>query len=134
MDVNGKLVQINVDIDIVTARQEGRTLASQLGFSSSEQVFIATAISEAARNILQYAGKGTIALSALEEGTRKGILIVAQDTGPGIPDIEQALIDGYSSSGGLGLGLSGMKRLMSELEIVSAVDKGTTLIMKKWVL
>lgn len=134
MDVNGKLVQINVDIDIVTARQEGRTLASQLGFSSSEQVFIATAISEAARNILQYAGKGTIALSALEEGTKRGILIVAQDTGPGIPDIEQALIDGYSSSGGLGLGLSGMKRLMSELEIVSAVDKGTTLIMKKWVL
>jgi serine/threonine-protein kinase RsbT len=134
MDVNGKLVQINVDIDIVTARQEGRTLASQLGFSSSEQVFIATAISEAARNILQYAGKGTIALSALEEGTRRGILIVAQDAGPGIPDIEQALIDGYSSSGGLGLGLSGMKRLMSELEIVSAVDKGTTLIMKKWVL
>ena len=134
MDVNGKLVQINVDIDIVTARQEGRTLASQLGFSSSEQVFIATAISEAARNILQYAGKGTIALSALDEGTKRGILIVAQDTGPGIPDIEQALIDGYSSSGGLGLGLSGMKRLMSELEIVSAVDKGTTLIMKKWVL
>ena len=134
MDVNGKLVQINVDIDIVTARQEGRTLASQLGFSSSEQVFIATAISEAARNILQYAGKGTIALSALDEGTKRGILIVAQDTGPGIPDIEQALIDGYSSSGGLGLGLSGMKRLMSELEIVSEVNKGTTLIMKKWVL
>jgi serine/threonine-protein kinase RsbT len=134
MDVNGKQVRINVDIDIVTARQEGRALAAQLGFSGSEQVFIATAISEAARNILQYAGNGTILLNALEEGTKRGILIVAQDAGPGIPDIEQALIDGYSSSGGLGLGLAGMKRLMSELEIISEVDKGTTLIMKKWVM
>ncbi len=134
MDVNGRLIQINVDIDIVTARQEGRALAAQLGFSSSEQVFIATAISEAARNILQYAGKGTIALSILDEGNKRGILIVAQDSGPGILNIEKALIDGYSSSGGLGLGLAGMKRLMSELEIISEIDKGTTLIMKKWVL
>jgi len=134
MDVNGRIVQINVDIDIVTARQEGRALAAQLGFSSSEQVFIATAISEAARNILQYAGKGTIALCILDEGNKSGILIVAQDSGPGILNIEKALIDGYSSSGGLGLGLAGMKRLMSELEIISEIDKGTTLIMKKWVL
>lgn len=134
MDVNVKQVQINVDIDIVTARQEGRSLAAQLGFSSSEQVLIATAISEAARNILQYAGHGSIAISRLEEKNRKGILIIAQDSGPGIPDIEQALVDGYSSSGSLGLGLPGMKRLMSELEIISEVDKGTTLIMKRWVL
>jgi serine/threonine-protein kinase RsbT len=134
MDVNVKQVQINVDIDIVTARQEGRSLAAHLGFSSSEQVLIATAISEAARNILQYAGHGSIAISSLEEKNRKGILIIAQDSGPGIPDIEQALVDGYSSSGSLGLGLPGMKRLMSELEIISEVNKGTTLIMKRWVL
>ena len=134
MDVNDKLVQINVDIDIVTARQEGRAIAAQLGFSSSEQTLIATAISEAARNILQYAGRGTIALSIVEEGNKKGILIVAQDSGPGIADIEQALIDGYSSAGGLGLGLPGMKRLMSELEIISEVDKGTILRMKRWVM
>src|SRR5690349_18789813 len=134
MDVNVKQVQINVDIDIVTARQEGRSLAAQLGFSSSEQVLIATAISEAARNILQYAVHGSIAISSLEEKNRKGILIIAQDSGPGIPDIEQALVDGYSSSGSLGLRLPGMKRLMSELEIISEVDKGTTLIMKRWVL
>lgn len=135
MDVNNsKVVQINVDVDIVTARQEGRSLASQLGFSSSEQVLIATAISEAARNILQYAGRGSIAISTVEEKNRRGILIIAADSGPGIPDIEQALVDGFSSSGGLGLGLSGMKRLMSELEIISEVDKGTTLIMKRWVL
>ncbi len=134
MDADEKVVQINADSDIVTARQEGRTLAAQLGFSSSEQVLIATAISEAARNILQYAGKGTITLSSLDEGNRRGILIIARDAGPGIPDIEQAMLDGYSSSGGLGLGLSGIKRLMSELEIISAPGKGTTLIMKRWLL
>ena len=135
MDVNNaKQVEINVDIDIVTARQEGRLLAAQLGFSSSEQVLIATAISEAARNIIQYAGKGAILINAVEEGNRQGILIVVRDTGPGISDIEQAMMDGYSSSGGLGLGLSGIKRLMSEMEIISEPGKGTTLIMKRWKL
>lgn len=134
MDVNEKRVEINVDIDIVTARQEGRFLAAQLGFSSSEQVLIATAISEAARNIIQYAGKGAILINAVEEGNRQGILIVVRDTGPGISDIEQAMMDGYSSSGGLGLGLSGIKRLMSEMEIISEPGKGTTLIMKRWKL
>ena len=133
MDVNDKQVEINVDIDIVTARQEGRAIAAQLGFSSSEQTLIATAISEAARNILQYAGRGTIALSIVEEGNKRGILIVAQDFGPGIADIEQALIDGFSSAGGLGLGLPGMKRLMDDLEILSEVGKGTTLRMRRWV-
>src|SRR5687767_3454238 len=134
MDVNEKLVEINVDIDIVTARQEGRLLAAQLGFSSSEQVLIATAISEAARNIIQYAGKGTILLKSVDEGNKEGILIIVRDSGPGISNIDQAMIDGYSSSGGLGLGLSGKKRLMSELEIISETGKGTTLIMKRWKL
>jgi serine/threonine-protein kinase RsbT len=131
---SGKSVQINLDMDIVTARQEGRNLAAAIGFSSSEQVLIATAISEAARNILQYAGKGSITVSVVEEGSREGILIIARDTGPGISDIEQAMIDGVSSSGGLGLGLPGMKRLMSELEIISEAGKGTTIIMKRWKL
>jgi serine/threonine-protein kinase RsbT len=128
-----KRVEINVDIDVVTARQEGRSLAAELGFSSSEQVLIATAISEAARNILQYANKGTIKLGIVEEGNKRGILIIAQDSGPGIADIEQALIDGFSSSGSLGLGLPGIRRLMNELEIISEIGKGTTLIMKRWV-
>jgi serine/threonine-protein kinase RsbT len=114
MDVNDYLVRINTDLDVVTARQQGRTLAAKIGFSGSEQVLIATAISEAARNILQYAGQGSIT------------------SGPGIMDIEQAMIDGYSSSGGLGLGLPGIKRLMSDLEIRTQVGKGTTLIMKRW--
>jgi serine/threonine-protein kinase RsbT len=132
MDGSETVIAINVDIDIVAARQEGRALAAHLGFSSSEQVLIATAISEAARNILQYAGSGTISLSLVEEGHRRGILIVARDSGPGITDIEQAMIDGFSSSGGLGLGLSGIKRLMGELEIISQPGKGTTLIMRRW--
>jgi serine/threonine-protein kinase RsbT len=134
MDGNEKLVQITVDSDIVIARQVGRALAAELGFSSSEQVLIATAISEAARNILLYANKGTMTIGYAEEGNRRGILIIAQDTGPGISDIEQAMIDGYSSSGGLGLGLPGIKRLMSDLEIISEPGKGTTLIMKRWVM
>lgn len=132
MNASEKLVHIRVDTDIVTARQEGRALAAQLGFSSSEQVLIATAISEAARNILQYAEQGTITLSRVQDKERRGILIIAQDTGPGIADIEQAMIDGFSSSGGLGLGLPGIRRLMSELEVVSELGKGTTLIMRRW--
>jgi serine/threonine-protein kinase RsbT len=134
MDGNISTVKINVDTDIVTARQEGRAVAMQLGFSSSEQVLIATAISEAARNILQYAGIGTITISRIEEKSRRGILVIASDTGPGIANIEQAMMDGYSSSGGLGLGLSGIKRLMSDLEIISEIGKGTTLIMTRWKL
>lgn len=132
MAVNEKQVEINVDTDVVTARQEGRLLAAQLGFSNTEQVLIATAISEAARNIIQYAGKGLIILNMVDDGNRKGIVITARDNGPGISDIEQAMMDGFSSSGGLGLGLSGIKRLMSELEITSEAGKGTTLIMKRW--
>ena len=129
-----KVVQINVDTDIVVARQEGRALAAHLGLSVSEQVFVATAISEAARNILQYAGKGTITLSQVEESNKQGVLIIARDTGPGIADIERAMEDGFSSSGGLGLGLPGIKRLMSDLQVISEVGKGTTLIMRMWKL
>ena len=134
MDVKERTVSIdiNLDMDIVTARQEGRTLAARVGFSSSEQVLIATAISEAARNILQYAGKGKIIIELIRDKNREGIQIIAQDNGPGISDIDQALVDGFSSSGGLGLGLPGIKRLMSELEIVSKAGQGTTLTMRRW--
>ncbi len=130
---NGEtIVQIHADADIVIARQEGRTLAAQLGFSGSEQALIATAISEAARNILQYAHSGEIAFKPIANGDREGILIIARDHGPGIKDIQRALEDGFSSSGGLGLGLPGIKRLMSELEIQSSPGTGTTLTIRKW--
>lgn len=130
---NGEtVIPINGDADIVIARQQGRALAIKLGFSRSEQTLIATAISEAARNILQYAHNGEIVLDDLKDGDKEGILIVARDQGPGIKDVQLAMEDGYSSSGGLGLGLPGIKRLVSEMDVKSALGKGTTLTLKKW--
>jgi serine/threonine-protein kinase RsbT len=127
-------ILIRVDADIVTARQEGRALAGQIGFSASDQVLIATAISEAARNILQYARTGEILLDHIKFGEKEGILIIARDQGPGIKDTRRVMEDGYSSSGGLGLGLPGIKRLMSEMDLQSTPGKGTTLTIKKWKL
>jgi len=127
-----RVVQIEVDADIVEARQQGRALAIDIGFSRSEQVLIATAISEAARNILQYAQRGEIVLEPLMDGDKEGILIIARDQGPGIKDIQLALEDGYSSSGGLGLGLPGIKRLVNEMDVRSVPGQGTILTLKKW--
>lgn len=127
-------VPINSDQDIVVARQRGRSLAIALGFSSGDATLIATAISELARNIVTYARPGEIRLTVLHSSVRKGIQVVAQDTGPGIPDIPQALRDGFSTSGSLGLGLPGVKRLVDEFEIISAVNRGTTVTAKKWKL
>jgi serine/threonine-protein kinase RsbT len=129
----GIRVPIDSEAHILTARQQGRLLASELGFWAVEQSFIAMAISEVALNILQYAGQGEIVLSRTEKGGIPGIVIEARDHGRGIPDIDLALREGYSTSGGAGLGLAGAKRLMDEFDIVSEVGKGTTVIMKKWV-
>jgi len=125
-------VAINSEADIVAARQQGRAMAVQLGFSGSDVVLIATAISEVARNIVAYATRGEILLSHANQGSKWGIVVVARDQGPGIADIAQAMQDGYSTSRGLGLGLPGAKRLMDEFDIVSQVGKGTTIVMKKW--
>ena len=125
-------VPINSDQDIVAARQKGRSLAAALGFSSGDATLIATAISELARNIVTYAKSGEIHLMVLNGSARQGIQLVAYDKGPGIPDIPQALRDGFSTSGSLGLGLPGVKRLVDEFEIVSAASSGTTVTAKKW--
>ena len=122
---------INSDQDIVSARQEGRALATRLGFSGVDATFIATAISELARNILAYARRGEIMLRAIH-GSSDGILVIASDAGPGIRDIPQALRDGFSTSGSLGLGLPGVRRLMDEFEIKSRPGHGTTVSVKKW--
>lgn len=103
-------VAIVSDQDIVSARQKGRALAVELGFSAVDATFIATAISELARNILTYARRGEVVMRELGDSARKGILIVASDNGPGIPDTSQALRDGFSTSGSLGLGLPGVRR------------------------
>ena len=126
------LVPIAADTDVVTARQRGRELAAQAGFSSGDQTVIAAAISEIARNILNYAKRGEVAMSVASNGDRRGVIIVARDQGPGIRDVARALEDGYSTSGGLGLGLPGARRLMDEFDVTSTVGQGTTVTMKKW--
>jgi len=127
-------VPVRSEGDLVTARQRGREIASLLHFSSSELTLIATAISEVTRNILSYAGSGELRLQLVRNGPRAGVSIVASDRGPGIADLSSAMQDGFSTSGSLGLGLPGSKRLMDEFDIVSEVGKGTTVSMTKWKL
>ncbi|HET9770170.1 MAG TPA: ATP-binding protein [Acidimicrobiia bacterium] len=124
-------VEIAGDVDVIQARQAGRALASDLGFCSSDLVVVPTAISELARNILRYAGRGEITIEAVR-GRRTGIKVVATDSGPGIADIALALQDGYSSSGSLGLGLPGVRRLADEFAIRSERGEGTVVQMIKW--
>ena len=125
-------VPINSDADIVVARQKGRELAVHLGFSPTDSTLIATAISELARNIVLYAKHGEIIVGAVQNASRHGIVVVARDKGPGIPNIEQAMQGGYSTSRSLGLGLPGVKRLMDQFEIVSTLGEGTTVTVRKW--
>jgi serine/threonine-protein kinase RsbT len=125
-------VLIGHEADIVTARQKGRELAARGGFSSTEQTLIATAISEVARNIVEYARGGEIVLSAIERNGRRGLMVIARDSGPGIADLELVMKDGYSSANSLGMGLPGAKRLMDEFALLSAPGEGTTVTMKKW--
>jgi serine/threonine-protein kinase RsbT len=124
-------IRITSALDIVAARQKGRELANDLGFRPTDLAIIATAISELARNIVLYARCGEIILMPTR-GSPSGILVMASDQGPGIADIAEALRVGYSTSGGLGVGLPGVKRLMDEFEIVSEAGRGTTVIVKKW--
>ena len=126
-------ILITSDKDVVTARQQGRAMALQTGFSGSEATLIATAISELARNIVSYAHLGSVTLKPVH-GTNgaTGLTIVASDSGPGIADVNLALRDGYSSSGGLGLGLPGVRRLMDEFDIASSAGSGTTVTITKW--
>jgi serine/threonine-protein kinase RsbT len=127
-------VAITSAIDIVTARQRGRELAAQIGFTGSDLTVIATAISELARNIVAYAQQGEILLRRAQRGNRIGIQIVARDAGPGIRDVAKALQDGYSTGKGLGLGLPGVRRLVDDFEVVSVAGKGTTVTARKWIL
>ncbi len=130
---NETRVPIASATDIVTARQEGRTLALELGFEGAEVTLIAAAISEVSRNIVEYAKCGEIILQTEKNGQRRGLCVVARDRGPGIPDVAQAMQYGYSTRKGLGVGLPGAKLLMDEFDIVSKVGEGTTVTMKKWV-
>lgn len=129
---NEQRVPIHSDADIVIARQKGRELANRLGFTATDAALVATAISELARNIVSYAQQGDITLAVVNHGDQKGISVVARDEGPGIPDVERALQDGYSTSRSLGMGLPGVRRLVDEFEIVSKLGGGTTVTVRKW--
>lgn len=131
MTVPDRIV-IENELDIVSARQTGRNMSKQLGFGNIVQSRIATAISELARNIFLYAGTGTITLESVEEDGKVGICIIAEDHGPGIQDIRKAMEDGYSTSGGLGAGLPGVKRMMDRFLIESAEGAGTRVTVVKW--
>lgn len=126
-------VHIDKEWDIVAARQLGRNVAKDLGFRNVDQARIATAISELARNIYSYAGKGRICIDeVLDSNGKKGIKIAAIDSGPGVIDIKRVMEDGYSTSGGLGAGLPGVKRLMDKFDLQSEAGEGTTVTVVKW--
>jgi serine/threonine-protein kinase RsbT len=125
-------VPVESDMDIVVARQKGRALAARLGFSSGDATMVATAISELARNIVLYAIRGEMVFRLDANGGEPVLVITARDEGAGIADVRQALQDGYSTSGRLGVGLPGVKRLMDEFEISSTVGFGTVVVVKKW--
>jgi serine/threonine-protein kinase RsbT len=129
------VTEIRSAVDIVTARQRGRSLALELGFNGADVTLIAAAISEVARNIVDHAKKGEVLMTGITNpvnGGRRGIQIVARDEGPGIRDLAQAMQYGYSTRKGLGVGLPGAKWLMDEFDIASEVGRGTTITMKKW--
>jgi serine/threonine-protein kinase RsbT len=125
-------IEVEHDADIVPARAGGRALASQMGFSRTDATLIATAISEVARNIVVHAGSGEIVVRREDGIDRYGLMVEARDSGPGIPDVEAAMEEGYGTKGGLGLGLPGTRRIMDEFEIESQVGRGTTVTMRKW--
>jgi serine/threonine-protein kinase RsbT len=125
-------VPITGETDVVGARQVVRQWAGELGFSLVDQTKIVTAASELARNTLVHGGGGTLLLESLTEGARRGLRLTFADHGPGIPDIEMALRDGYTTGGGLGLGLGGARRLVSEFQIVSRPGEGTRVTVIKW--
>ncbi|MCW1927659.1 anti-sigma regulatory factor [Bhargavaea beijingensis] len=125
-------VDIHTEWDIVAARQLGRNEAKKVGFGTVDQARITTAISELARNIYLYAGAGKIEIERLNEGGLFGIAIIASDEGPGIPDVRKVMEDGYSTSGGLGAGMPGVKRLMDDFRVDTERGKGTKITAIKW--
>ncbi|ASW38699.1 anti-sigma regulatory factor [Listeria monocytogenes] len=129
-------VKIINEWDIVAARQLGIKISKEIGFGTVDQARITTAISELARNIFLYAGRGEICIEKVNESGKQGMIIVAKDKGPGIVDIRKVMQDGYTTSGGLGAGLPGVKRLMDSFDIESSIEgdsKGTVITTTKWV-
>lgn len=127
-----EVMEVGSSADIVRVRQQVRAWASELGFGLVDQTKIVTAASELARNTLDYGGGGTVRLEAHNDGPRRGLRLVFEDQGPGIPDIELALKDGYTTGNGLGLGLGGARRLVNDFRIRSQAGQGTRVEVTKW--
>nr|MDO8097642.1 ATP-binding protein [Candidatus Njordarchaeota archaeon] len=126
-------IDASSDLRALSAAEQAKSLAEELGFSEADQAKIAIATSELAKNIVVHAhGDGRIVIKSLTEGDRVGIMVVAEDTGPGITDVEKSLEGGQSTKSGLGIGLSGAKRLMDEFNVETKVGKGTRVTIKKW--
>lgn len=130
--VGSQVLQIQTSEDVPRVRQEVRRWAEKQGFGLVDQTKIVTAASELARNIVLYAKQGQVKLEALEKLNRKGLRLTFSDQGPGIADIEMAMRDGYTTGSGLGLGLGGAKRLVSEFHITSRPGEGTTVVLARW--
>ena len=127
-----RAIPIVRDTDIVAARLAARALASRVGFTGTDLVLIASAVSEVARNIVAYAGPGEVILSVVQKRSRLGLQVIARDQGPGIADLSRALEKGFSTSRSLGLGLPGSKGFMDEFHLESTLGIGTTVTMRKW--
>ena len=123
---------ITTDADIVVARQMGRRMAEELGFSRSDQALIATAISELARNIVNYANFGTVEIRRVDRGRKIGLQVIASDEGPGIADVELAMTEGFSTGKSLGLGLPGTRRIADLFDIESDPGRGLKVTIVKW--
>jgi serine/threonine-protein kinase RsbT len=130
--VTSELLQIRSGDDVVRVRRDVRESAVAAGLSLVDQTKIITAASELARNTIDYGGGGTMLVERIDEGGRRGVRLTFEDQGPGIADIERALSDGFTSGGGLGLGLGGAKRLSNEFTITSQVGQGTKIVIARW--
>lgn len=132
MQGKSEVIAIRSEPDLLLARRMVRDSAIELGFTLLAQTKVVTATAELARNTLIHGGGGKMRLETLVDGERRGIRLTFEDRGPGIPDIEQALTDGFSTGKGLGLGLSGSRRIMSEFEIEARPEGGTRVMVIKW--
>jgi serine/threonine-protein kinase RsbT len=130
----GETMAVRTSDDVVWVRQAVRARAIEAGFGIVDQTKLVTAASEIARNTVDYGGGGTVVIEILREGTRRGVQLTFSDNGPGITDLKMAMTDGYTTGGGLGLGLSGAKRLSNEFSIESTPGNGTTVTLARWKL
>jgi serine/threonine-protein kinase RsbT len=130
--IKADTVPVGSEMDVVQVRQLVRQWCAELKFGLVEQTKMVTAASELARNTLQHGGGGTLRLEALSEGIRNGLRLIFEDHGPGIPDLDLAMKDGYTTAGGLGMGLPGARRLVNEFEIASRPGEGTRVTIVRW--